>query len=145
MWGMKCNQLLRRRPARRRACSLTPATTTKRNTPTHHNYYHECTRRKSFLGQIKDFADEDSDYEREIYGKILFRLYASIPKKKTSKGMMEGDYKPNKGKADESFTFVSFLKFMCTEHGNMLSFVIFLPLIVMAIYISLVEDSPLYT
>ena len=81
---------------------------------------------------------------KEVFRKILRELYESGEKEKID--VFEEDAKPivNRTKDQDVNKFVRFLNFVSAEHGNMLSFVIFLPLILTTFYIAFIENSPLF-
>lgn len=84
-------------------------------------------------------------HSRERYRKVLREIYAeqeeqSIKLKNKCEEKMKSRLKEQQERTNK---FVRFIQYMSTEHETLLQFIVFLPLILTALYIAIIEENPL--
>ena len=109
-------------------------------------------KQNSFLKETNEYAMKNQDGldSKDVYKKLLRILYEKGKTGNTNDVFLEEQPEEtvksavSRGKNKKVYSVVKFLKYASAEYGNLLSFVIFLPLILTALYISLIEQSPLF-
>lgn len=91
--------------------------------------------------------DEDLDYKEQFRSTIL-RMYAENERiRKQHQAFQENQYRRRRLKdtaeQKEQSKVYLFIRYMATEHETLLQFLIFLPVILTALYIALIEKQPL--
>ena len=92
---------------------------------------------------------EDADLgSKEVFRKLLRQIYEEKEKGKhkvEEESTVRRSVNYEREHQGGEYKFITFIKYVATEHEHLLTLVIFLPLILVTLYIAFIEQSPLFT